>query len=356
MKPNQTPTDPPPNVPDPVLSRRATAGGLLRFVYSTAVIGLGLFLIWQLVKPFIYTQSPGNVSAPLHVVSTPFTARIVELTVTPGSNVRQGDVVAKVRSPEIDGLRATLRTSVAEQINKEADLRIRLLVATNSLGAAQSRLESAQEIVDLLRMHPHDVTAVFKADALRERAMAALTLAQIEADIAETSKQIESVQRARLDIEDIKQFVDHAFNDGNQLAPINGVISGHSANPGQSVTAGTSIVEIYDPSDLHIQWVLSADRRTQPDVGAPVYVIDGARIMRGTIKQVYSISERAQTGNTVFAQPRSGQLARIELDNDEAYPAFMTDVEVRYNYWRFTDRASDILVDIMTSLGFWRAR
>jgi len=346
-KPNNT-------LPDPVLSRQATAGTFLRFVYAAIVIGLGLFLAWQLIKPLLYTQSPGSVVAPYYVVSTPFTARIVELSVQPGQTVQKGEIVATVRSPEIDALRANLVTGVAEQINKEADLRIRLLVATKTLQPAEERAAASNQCADKLERHPESVTSVFRSQVLRECAEAAAELARIEAEIAGITEQLGAVRRARLDIEEVRDFVKNAFNDGKQIAPITGVVANHAANPGQSVTAGTSIIKIYDPADLYVQWVLSAERLTQPHVGAPVYVLDGNRVMRGTVKAVYSLAEDAQEGSTIFAKRRAGQLVRIELPADEAYPAYMTDLEVRYNYWRFMDGGVDLYVDIMTWLGLWR--
>ncbi|UOD49980.1 HlyD family secretion protein [Orrella daihaiensis] len=341
-------------LPDPVLSRRATAGRFLRLVYGSIVIFLGLFLGWQIIKPLIYTQSAGSVVAPYYVVSTPYTARIVDLSVKSGTKVKEGQVVATVRSPEIDGLRADLLSSIAEQINKEADLRIRLLVATSSLESAQTRVSAAEECSAVIEQNPEQVTSVFRGQVLRECAQANAELARIEAEISETSKQIAAVHKAKNDIEEVKRLVDNAFNEGKQLAPIDGVVANHTANPGQSVTAGTSIVEIYDPTKLYVQWILAADRLIQPQAGAPVYVLDGNRVMRATIKEVYSISEQTQEGATVFSRVRSGQLVRIELAPEEAYPAYMTDVEVRYNYWRFMDQAVELYVDVMTSLGLWR--
>lgn len=344
----------PPILPDPVASRRQTAGSLVRFIYASIVIGLGLFLGWQLVKPLIYTQSSGSVVAPYYVVSTPFTARIVELSANPGETVEKNEVVAVVRSPEIDSLRANLLKSVADQVNKEADLRIRLIVATESLDSALDRVEASNECSDKLKKYPGSVTSVFRAQILRECADAAAQLARIEAEITETEKQLKAVQRARAEIEDVKNFVDRAFNNGRQLAPIKGVVANNTANPGQSVTAGTSIVEIYDPTKLYVQWILSADRLTQPSVGAPVYVLDGNSVMRAVIKQVYSIAEESTEGTTIFARQRAGQLARIELVDGDRYPAYMSDVEIRYYYWRFLDRAVDFYVRIMTKLGIWR--
>ncbi len=347
-------TEQPKNLPDPVLNRRATAGRLLRFIYGSIVIGLGLFLGWQIIKPWIYTQSAGSVVAPYHVISTPFTARIVELSVNAGDSVKKGQVVATVRSPEIDALRANLLRSVADQVNKLADLQIRLLVATNSVTSARMRVTAAQDSLTAVDQNPGQVSSIFRGQLLRELAQAKAALAQIEAEISETGRQLQAVQTAKEDIEKVKQFVENAFNNGKQLAPIEGVVANHTAKPGQSVTAGTSIVEIYDPNELHVQWILAADRLIQPQIGAPVYVLDGNHVMRGVIKEVYSISEQTQEGVTVFSRRRSGQLVRIALGPDEKYPAYMTDVEVRYNYWPFMSAAVELYVDMMTSLGLWR--
>ena len=344
------------STPDPVASRRVTAGSFLRFIYASLVVSLGVLLGWLMIKPLIYTQSMGSVVAPFYVVSTPFTARIVELSVLPGQSVEQGQVVATVRSPEIDALRANLLRGVADQINKIADLRIRLIVAKASLDSARKRVAAATECSAVVEEHSGQVTAVFRAQILRECAEASSELAQIEAEISETQYQIETIQRVKDDIDQVRQFVNNAFNEGKQLAPIDGVVANHAANPGQSVTAGTSIVEIYDPEKLYVQWILDANRLVQPDVGAPVYVLDGNRVMRATVREVYSISEQSPQGLTVFSRTRSGQLVRIELDDNQTYPAYMTDVEVRYNYWRAMDRLVDLYVDMMTAMGFWRER
>lgn len=341
-------------LPNPVISRRSSAGRVVRFVYGTIVVGLGLFLGWQLIKPMIYTQSYGSVVAPRYVVSTPYTARIVEMLVKPGQSVRKNQVVAVVRSPEIDALRASLLTSVAEQTSKEADLSIRVAVANATLEPAKQRAAAAGDCAAKLDANPGAVTSVFRSQTLRECAQAAADLARLEAELAEVDRQIRAVRQSRQQLEDVKDFVDHAFNDGMQLAPIRGVVANHAVNPGQSVTAGTPIVQVYDPTELSIQWVLDADRLIQPKAGAPVYVLDGNRVMRATVKEIYSISDQAPEGNTIFSRIRSGQLVRIELAPDETYPAYQTDIVVRYNYWRFMDTVVELYVDIMTGLGFWR--
>ena len=128
----------------------------------------------------------------------------------------------------------------------------------NTLPSAKERAAAANQCADKLERHPESVTSVFRSQVLRECAEAAAELVRIEAEIAGLTEQLGALRRARLDIEEVRDFVKNAFNDGKQIAPITGVVANHAANPGQSVTAGTSIIKIYDPTDLYVQWVLSA--------------------------------------------------------------------------------------------------
>ena len=347
---NQKRTD----IPDPVLSRHATAGRFLRFLYASLVIGLGLFLLWQVINPLLYTQSSGTVVASSYAISTPYIARVVRLPVGVGDTVSAGEVVATVRSPEIDALRASLLSNVAQQVNQEGELRIRLLVATNSLESAQKRAASTEPCGEELARYPDNVSSVFRAQMMRECATAAAELAKIEADISETSRQIDAVRGARKDIEDLKTFVDQAFNNGNQVSPIDGVVANHAVNEGQSVTAGNPILEVYDPEDLYVEWVLSDDRRIQPEVGALVFVRNGNRVTQAKITQILPISQQAPDGTSIFSRETAGQLARIELRDKTQYPAYLTDVQVRYNYWSVMDTIFAQYVRVMTGLGLWR--
>jgi multidrug resistance efflux pump len=343
-------------LPDPIQSRRSQAGTLLRFVYSALILGIAIFLGWQVVKPFLYSQSTGWVSAPMYVLSTPYTAQVTDIDVRPGDWVSPGDVVATVKSPQIDTLRANLLSSVADQINKEADLSIRLEVARRSQAPARARLQAAQEMFDLMRKHPDAVTTLYRAQALQEIAMAQQNLAQIEVDISVVSAQLVGVTKAREDLQDIRSMVELSFNDGKQVSPAFGIVSSHMATPGQSLPPGNPIIDLYDPTRTHIEWTLQPDRIRQPQVGSRVYVIDGNVVLPGTITRLYSMAETPPTNGDMFERPQTGQLVRIDLLDGTAYPPVRTEVQVRYNYWRFMDKAVELYVQAMVWLGVWRER
>lgn len=342
------------NIPDPVSSRRATAGSAVRRVYTLLVLGLALFLIWLIVKPAIYTASSGQVMAPAYLISTPYSSRVVSVDVSPGDRVSQGDILAQVRSPQIDQLQADLAASVGQQKTQEAEFLIRDSIARAAIPSARQRLDSAKRSLDKLG-DGCEQTSIFCASIHREFYEASRTLAELTAGQEQLQLQLAAMMSVREKIEAIDLFVERAFNRGHQISPIDGVVSPRIASAGQSVTAGEVIVEVLDDSKVHIEWVLESQHLRQPKLGERVYVLDGNSLMRGTVVQLLGVSQRAAFQHSLFQRAQIGQVLHIELDDGEAYPPLLAEVEVRYNYWSVLDPAVELYVMMMEALGLWRS-
>lgn len=338
---------------DPVKSRRATAGGVVRTAYATLLLGLAAILGWLMLKPLIYTESAGQVLAPRYIISTPYSSRIVEVSVKPGERVKAGDVVARVQSPEVDMLRANLATSLAEQGKTVADSRIRLAVAEATLPAARRRAESAAINARKLGDKGCISGSLFCAEIIREEALSAVMVAQTDAELRETSAEIAGLEVSLERIQEIYTSVLKAFNDGYQVTPISGVISTNIAYAGQSIPTGQPIVEVLDDSQVFVQWVMDSSRIRQPLEGDPVYILDGYRIIRGTISDLLSVSDVAAESASIFRPADTGQVVIIKLNPGETYPPVMTHVEVRYNYWRSMDELVELYASSMERMGLW---
>ena len=91
-------------------------------------------------------------------------------------------------------------------------------------------------------------TMTFRLEMFRERAAARKAVVSQEAEVAEATAQLASLDefihqlRARLD------EVERNFAGGRVFAPIAGIISTGLARVGQSLVAGTPIAEILDPT------------------------------------------------------------------------------------------------------------
>jgi HlyD family secretion protein len=340
-------------IDDPVKARRSAAGGFVRTAYAALIIGLGLVLGWMVIKPAIYTESPGKVMAPDYVISTPYSARVIDVRVRTGERVRAGDIVATVRSPEIDALLANLSGALAAQTDAMTQLRIRRAVAEATLPAARARASSATRNARKLGDGDCIGSSVFCAEIIREEALASVMLAQTEAEANVITTEMRELVEAKQRVEKIYDQVVMNYGTGHQSTPITGVVSARIAREGQSVGAGDSIVEVLDDSRPYVQWVLASSGIRQPQEGDPVYVLHGQRVMRARIASLLSVSDAAVASTSLFRPPESGQLVLVKIDDGLAYPPMMAQVEVRYNYWRFMDSAVELYVVMMEKLGIW---
>ena len=122
-----------PHIPDPVESRRRAAGRFLRFTYGTIVFGVLGFFVVYFGAPFVFLSGPGTVSSPRYVISLPYTVQVGNMNVAPGSEVKQGDEIGQVRSPQQEGIVATYMRAQTDLAGREADLRIKARVAQDTL-------------------------------------------------------------------------------------------------------------------------------------------------------------------------------------------------------------------------------
>src|SRR5215831_3068812 len=227
-----------PNVPDPVESRRRAAGRLVRFAYATVVFGvLGFFVIY-FGAPFVYLGGPGTVTAPRHVVSLPFTVQVNQMKLVPGGVVKAGQEIAEVISPEQDSIVATYMRALADISGRTAELRIKARVTQESLDASRSYLkvtEEAAERIDAMAT----ATVTFRMEVLRERASARKAVVAQEAEVAESTVQLASLDSFIQQLQARLKEVEGHFTHGHVVAPIAGIVSTGIAHVGQSLVAGT---------------------------------------------------------------------------------------------------------------------
>src|SRR5262249_26438940 len=236
-----------PNVPDPVESRRRAAGRFVRIAYATVVFGvLGFFIIY-FGAPFVFLSGPGTVTAPRHVVSLPYTVQVSQMKLVPGATVKAGEEIAQVISPEQDSIVATYMRALADIAGRTAELRIKARVAQDLLEAARSYQLVTQEAVERLGTM---TAATFRMEVLREYASARKVVVSAEAEVSESTVQLASLDQFIQQLRSRLDEVEGHFGKGRVLAPVAGIISTGLADIGQSLTAGTPIAEILDPTDI----------------------------------------------------------------------------------------------------------
>ncbi|WP_286729896.1 efflux RND transporter periplasmic adaptor subunit [Acinetobacter sp. UBA1297] len=106
-------------------------------------------------------------------------------------------------------------------------------------------------------------------------------------------------QQANVDI------AQKADRDGILRSPISGVITARQVEPGQTVSAGQTLFEIVDPSQLEIQASLPADQQQALKVGQKIeYQIQGnSAQLTATLSRISPIANQVSRQIEFFARP-----------------------------------------------------
>jgi len=219
------------------------------------------------------------VTAPRHIVSLPYTVQVNRMNLVAGATVEAGDEIAEVLSPEQDSIVATYMRALADITGRTAELRIKARVAQDSLDAARSYMGVTEEAAQQITAMPATVT--FRMEVLRERASARKAVAAQEAEVAESTVQLASLDEFIRQLRGRLDEVERHFSGGRVFAPITGIVSTGLADVGQSLPAGTPIAELLDPSDIFVDWYVPNERVMDPVVGHSVMVLFGHRRIPG---------------------------------------------------------------------------
>jgi HlyD family secretion protein len=332
-----------PNVPDPVESRRRAAGRFVRIAYAAIVFGVLAFFVIYFGAPFVFLGGPGTVSSPRYVVSLPYTVQVNKMNLVPGATVKAGEEIAEVVSPEQDSIVATYMRALADIAGRTAELRIKARVAQESLESALSYLRVTEEAAE--RINASSATVTFRMEVLRERAAAHKAVVSQQAEVAESAIQLASLDDFIKQLRGRVDEVERHFGHGRVFAPIAGIVSTGLAHVGQSLTAGTPIAEILDPTDIFVDWYIPNERMIDPKVGNEVSVLFGNRRIPGKIAQILPVSGvYAGTQQLVARDRPATQMARIRFDPDALPPPLSATVDVRMHYSRFSAHVANVLV------------
>jgi HlyD family secretion protein len=337
-----------PNVPDPVESRRRAAGRLVRIAYATIVFGVLAFFVIYFGAPLVFLRGPGIVTSPRYVVSLPYVVQVSHMNATRGAVVKAGEEIGQVWSPQVDSIVATYMRALADIASRRADLLIKVRVAKESLEASRAYLQLTQEAVDRIEGSV-GATLTFRVEIFRERASARKAVVSQEAEAAEATIQLASLDEFDRQIREHLNELERGFAKGRVLAPIAGIISTNLAYVGQSLMAGTPIAEIHDSTEIFVDWYIPNERLIDPKVGNEVFVLFGSRRIPGRIIEILPVSSVPTGTAPVLMRDRPAtQLARIRFHPDAVPPALNSTVFVHMHY---TDLSSSVASGLIRFFG-----
>ena len=225
----------------------------------TLAEGAAVETVQKVVKP-IFEKAAGSVVASRRTaVSSRILATIKSINVRAGDNVKKGDALI---------------------ILDDRDLQSRVEQASETLRSAEAQLANAKAEFDRQStLFEQKITAKNDYD----RAETAFRVAQAE------------VERAKKSIEETKVGV--SFSDIR--SPVNGRVVDRLAEPGDTASPGSPILQLYDPSALQLEAAVRESIATRLKVGdtLDVHIDSLDKTLEGRVDEIVP---QAEAGSRVF--------------------------------------------------------
>lgn len=252
------------------------------------------------------------------------TSRVGKIYVDQGDRVRAGQLLA-----EMDAVDLNDRVTSSEQAAERSQYGIR--VAEAQLAEAQSRVQTSSATYTRF--------ADLRAGGYVSQEMLDAKLHEKNAALAAVAAATAALSSARLD-----QVRTHADASGvgklraqtRLLSPVAGIVTARLAEPGVTVVAGQTIIQVIDPASVWVKTRIDQKQAGLVRVGQPAEIVLRSQpqtTLPGSVKRVEQIGDaitEERIVNVVFATAQGaamvGELAEVtiklpQLDNSLSIPA-----------------------------------
>ena len=231
-------------------------------------------------------KSNGRIEATQVDVSSKYPGRLAEVTVEEGSSVTQGQVIAKITSPEYE---AQLRAAKAD-VQKANDA---LAAAEAEITSRQSALEFAKS--DFQRGQELMKTGFITKQVFEQRKRNYdSAVAAVQSFTSQRDQALSQIANAEAEVDRIQSIID----DLTLVSPRLGRVQYQLARAGEVVAAGAPIVTILDLTDVYMTIFLPAADAGRLTVG------DEARIILDPVPDYVIPARSASSPPTRSSLPR----------------------------------------------------
>jgi multidrug resistance efflux pump len=288
-----------------------------RYFYIAALFGFFVYLGNVFVGHLLWLKAEGLILSDHVIVASPYAVQVTKMTVQPGQQVKQGDVLARVSSPQIMEAMATLTSRAAETTARQADLAVKLEVANAILKTADERLKETEaqlRKVNTSRAATGFVSDAFAANVQKDRYFAMQEKVSREAERRGAIQQLAqldvSLEEARTALNQLRL----SYNNGVIEAPVDGTVGPKTTVQGDVLRPGDNLMQLYIGKKYALVY-LETGTLYDVKIGERVNVADGFKQTIGTISEIQPLTVPLPAEfQRAFRPPSRGQVAKIELE------------------------------------------
>jgi HlyD family secretion protein len=246
------------------LSLSGEPGGGVSWVPSAHAQGPIRNLIARLrgqTLPDGIVKSNGRIEATQVDVSSKYPGRLSEVTVEEGSNVTQGQAIAKITSPEYEAQLRAAQADVQKANDALASAEAEITSRQSALEFAKSDFERGQEL-----MKTGFITKQVFEQRKRNFDSAA---AAVQSFTSQRDQALSQIANAEAEVDRVQSIID----DLTLVSPRLGRVQYQLARAGEVVAAGAPIVTILDLTDVYMTIFLPAADAGRLSVGDEARII-----------------------------------------------------------------------------------
>lgn len=245
---------------------------LIILVITLILIGIASYFIYKSVNP---PQLPdnlvagtGRIDGDLIFLNAKYAGRIIELYVNDGDKVKKGQLVAILKSAELEAR--------LEQINKSIESTI--------YNRDASELDYEQSVRDYKR-----IESLFNADLVSKSDFENVILA-----MDTKKKRLESLNKQIQQLEAQKKEVMAMLAEMKIYSPVYGVVIDRIAQPGMVIGDGGNILLLIEPEELYLKMFIDTIENGRIKLGDKAQIFLDAYPDNPIPAKVVRIEERAE--------------------------------------------------------------
>jgi multidrug resistance efflux pump len=297
-----------------------------RWVYLALVLGLGLWVLDSFFGNYIYLRAEGLVLRERVVLATQYPAAVRKLNVRQGWNVRQGKVVARLRSQYVEESLAKLHAQLAGVITSAAALSIRDKVNDALYPLAQNRYQIARHArINSEGLLSHGLLAANRySELVKDEVISAESQATLAAERDVIERETADVRAAIDASQGAISRLTELYGDGLVTSPVDGIVGSLDVSEGSVVRGAEPLMEIFTGPPFVLAYVPEG---TLYDVkkGDHIRIGVGLASYYGQVGQIYNLAgQLPKEFQEAFQPVNRARLIRVEFDppQDDLPPLF----------------------------------
>jgi HlyD family secretion protein len=206
-------------------------------------------------------KSNGRIEATQVDVSSKYAGRLAEVTVEEGSSVTQGQVIAKLTSPEYDAQLRSAKANVQKANDALASAEAEITSRQSALEFAKSDFERGQQLIKA----GHITKQTFEQ---RKRNLDS-AVAAVQSFTSQRDQALSQIANSEAEVDRVQSIID----DLTLVSPRIGRVQYQLARAGEVVAAGAPIATILDLTDVYMTVFLPAADAGKLAVGDEARII-----------------------------------------------------------------------------------